>query len=431
MVIIKCCMITLLFLVYVSIASAGGDDDVVVGKKQEVSYDSRSLIIDGKRELLYSGSIHYPRITPDKWPEILHKAKKGGLNIIQTYVFWNVHEPEKGKFNFEGNYDLVKFIKLIQEHGMYVTLRVGPFIQAEWNHGGLPYWLREVPKIIFRCDNEPFKYYMEKYVTMIIDLMKKEKLFAPQGGPIVLAQIGMSGENNKIFTSDETSSVKWATKENGPAPAISWFKASFQAPEGNDPVVAKMSGMKKGMVWINGKSIGRYWMSFLSPLGQPTQSEYHIPRSFIKPSKNLIVVFEEEPGTLIENIEIMTVNRDTICSYIEEFYPPDVKSWARKGSKITKVVDLLQTGANLDCPDNKVVSAVEFASFGDEVDGVCGNFAPGKCTSPASKEVVEKLCVGKPSCIVPMDKGLFIKGQDACPDIKKHLAIQLKCVEKA
>lgn len=107
------------------------------------------------------------------WPGILDKARRGGLNVIQTYVFWNAHEPEKGKvkcyihhansdyswcvastyiirlinvptcvlvcfimqFNFEGKNDLVKFIKLVQEKGMYVTLRVGPFIQAEWNHG--------------------------------------------------------------------------------------------------------------------------------------------------------------------------------------------------------------------------------------------------------------------------------------------------------
>lgn len=158
------------------------------------------------------------------WPNIIKRAKQGGLNTIQTYVFWNVHEPEQGKvifkdyktkenndmkifimhclegsffllkqFNFSGRADLVKFIKLIEKNGMYVTLRLGPFIQAEWTHGyvymlcylilykftmilvfwvlmwhvswlwlwwnirGLPYWLREVPGIFFRTDNEPFK----------------------------------------------------------------------------------------------------------------------------------------------------------------------------------------------------------------------------------------------------------------------------------
>ncbi|EOA19142.1 hypothetical protein CARUB_v10007813mg, partial [Capsella rubella] len=138
------------------------------------------------------------------WPSIIDKAKTGGLNSIQTYVFWNVHEPEQGKYDFSGRFDLVKFIKLIHEKGLYVTLRLGPFIQAEWNHGGLPYWLREVPEVYFRTDNEPFKEHTERYVRKILGMMKQEKLFASQGGPIVLGQI----EN-------EYNAVQLAYKENG------------------------------------------------------------------------------------------------------------------------------------------------------------------------------------------------------------------------
>ncbi|CAI0557697.1 unnamed protein product [Linum tenue] len=65
-----------------------------------VTYDARSLIINGKRELLFSGSIHYPRSTADMWPKLLEDAKRGGINVIQTYVFWNIHEPEEGKVMF-------------------------------------------------------------------------------------------------------------------------------------------------------------------------------------------------------------------------------------------------------------------------------------------------------------------------------------------
>lgn len=124
---------------------------------KKVTYDGTSIMVDGKRELLFSGSIHYPRSTPDMWPDLIRKSKEGGLNTIQTYVFWNLHEPVEGKLDFEGNNDIVKFIRLIGENDMYVTLRLGPFIQAEWNHGGLPYWLREVKNISFRNDNDPFK----------------------------------------------------------------------------------------------------------------------------------------------------------------------------------------------------------------------------------------------------------------------------------
>ncbi|XP_061352366.1 beta-galactosidase 14-like [Gastrolobium bilobum] len=144
------------------------------------------IILETKKKL---GTFIEFHIGMQMWPDLIDKSKRGGLNLIQTYVFWNVHEPEKGKFQFDGRYDLVKFIKLCHEKGMYVTLRVGPFIQAEWNHGGLPYWLREVPDIIFRSNNEPFKRHMKEYLSTIIDKMKEEKLFASQGGPIILAQI--------------------------------------------------------------------------------------------------------------------------------------------------------------------------------------------------------------------------------------------------
>ncbi|KAM7259474.1 hypothetical protein ACFE04_015215 [Oxalis oulophora] len=112
----------------------------------------------------------------------------------------------------------------------------------------------------------------------------------------------------------------------------SGWQASFQAPEGNDPVVCCEDVWHKEGYGLD--KWEKHWLLLdVVPLSTwSTNTIRHIPRSFIKPLKNLIVVFEEEPGALIENIEIMTVNRDAICSYIEEFYPPDVKSWARKGS---------------------------------------------------------------------------------------------------
>ncbi|CAK8533578.1 unnamed protein product [Lathyrus sativus] len=71
------------------------------------SYDYKAITINGQRKILLSGSIHYPRSTPQMWPDLIQKAKEGGLDVIQTYVFWNGHEPSPGKYYFEGNYDLV------------------------------------------------------------------------------------------------------------------------------------------------------------------------------------------------------------------------------------------------------------------------------------------------------------------------------------
>ncbi|KAK8506257.1 hypothetical protein V6N13_100309 [Hibiscus sabdariffa] len=176
-----------------------------------VTYDHRALIIDGKRRMLISGGIHYPRATPQMWPDLIAKSKEGGADAIESYTFWNGHEPVKGQYNFEGRFDLVKFVKLVGDSGLYFLLRIGPYVCAEWNFGGFPVWLRDIPGIEFRTDNEPFKREMQRFVTKIVDLMREEKLFSWQGGPIILLQIeneygnmeGSYGQKGKEY-------VKWA-----------------------------------------------------------------------------------------------------------------------------------------------------------------------------------------------------------------------------
>lgn len=69
------------------------------------------------------------------WPDLIKKAKEGGLNTIETYVFWNAHEPVYRQYDFSGNYDLVRFIKTVQAEGLYAILRIGPYVCAEWNYG--------------------------------------------------------------------------------------------------------------------------------------------------------------------------------------------------------------------------------------------------------------------------------------------------------
>lgn len=157
--------------------------------KASVSYDHKAVIINGQKRILISGSIHYPRSTPEMWPDLIQKAKDGGLDVIQTYVFWNGHEPTQGNYYFQDRYDLVRFIKLVQQAGLYVHLRIGPYVCAEWNYGGFPVWLKYVPGIEFRTDNGPFKAAMHKFTEKIVSMMKAENLFQTQGGPIILSQI--------------------------------------------------------------------------------------------------------------------------------------------------------------------------------------------------------------------------------------------------
>ncbi|XP_073027816.1 beta-galactosidase 13-like [Primulina eburnea] len=801
-----------------------------------VTYDGRSMIINGSRELLFSGSIHYPRSTPEMWTDLILKAKEGGLNVIQTYVFWNIHEPVQGQFNFEGNYDVVKFIKLIWEHGLWVTLRVGPYVEAEWNMGGFPYWLKEVPNITFRSYNEPFMFHMKQYTEMVLNLMKKEKLFADQGGPIIMAQIeneynnvqlaykeaglkyvkwaadmavglyngipwvmckqrdapqtvistcngrqcgdtfpgpngpnkpslwtenwtaqyrvfgdspsmraaediafavarffarngtlnnyymyhggtnfgrtsssfvttryydeapldeyglkrepkfghlrdmhrafrlskkpllwgtqhvqkispnleittyekpgtnicaafltnnhtrapatinfrgvdyylpadsisilpdcktvvfntqtvvaqhssrnfhaskkakvtkwemykesipsikdmevksktpkelyaftrdtsdyawystsisfesrdlpmradilpvlqiaslghallafvngeyvgfghgsniekshvfskainlkhgvnditllamtvgfpnsgaymerrfagpravtlqglmsgtlditmnhwgqrvGVAGEKMQLYSEEGSSKVQWLPSK-GPGGAVTWYKGYFNAPEGTSPVAIRMTSMAKGMIWVNGQSIGRYWVSYLSAIDKPTQEEYHIPRSYLKRKGNLLVIFEETGGNP-DNIEILTVNRDTICSVITEYHPPHIKTWERKNNQFRAVVDPVKA-AHLTCPDKKVISTVEFVSFG-EAEGACGAFVRGKCDSSKAHKVVEEQCLGKTECTIPFQREVLVDADnDSCPDIAKTLAIQVRCAHSS
>ncbi|GFY98543.1 beta-galactosidase 15 [Actinidia rufa] len=155
----------------------------------EVSHDGRAITIDGQRKILISGSIHYPRSSTEMWPDLIKKAKEGGLDAVETYVFWNAHEPLRRQYDFTGNLDLIRFIKTIQAEGLYAVLRIGPYVCAEWNYGGFPVWLHNMPGIELRTANTVFMNEMQNFTTLIVDMVKKEKLFASQGGPIILSQI--------------------------------------------------------------------------------------------------------------------------------------------------------------------------------------------------------------------------------------------------
>ncbi|KAJ0903450.1 putative beta-galactosidase [Helianthus annuus] len=182
-------------------------------KPFNVTYDHRALKIDGQRRILISAGIHYPRATPQMWPDLIAKSKDGGADVIQTYVFWSGHEPVRQQYNFEGRYDLVKFVKLVGASGLYLHLRIGPYVCAEWNFGGFPVWLRDIPGIVFRTDNEPFKEEMKRFVKKIVDLMREESLFSWQGGPIIMLQIENEyGNIEESYGQKGKDYVKWAAK---------------------------------------------------------------------------------------------------------------------------------------------------------------------------------------------------------------------------
>ncbi|KAI3747727.1 hypothetical protein L6452_10338 [Arctium lappa] len=207
-----------------------------------VTYDGKAILINGRRRILISGSIHYPRSTPEMWEDVIMKAKQGGLDVIETYVFWNVHEPSPGNYNFEGRYDLVRFLKTVQKAGLYAHLRIGPYVCAEWNFGGFPVWLKYVPGISFRTDNEPFKWAMKGFTEKIVKLMKSEKLFESQGGPIILSQIENEyGALDKKFGAAGHNYITWAANMAvGLRTGVPWIMCKQD--DAPDPIINTCNG---------------------------------------------------------------------------------------------------------------------------------------------------------------------------------------------
>ncbi|XP_057795716.1 beta-galactosidase 16-like [Salvia miltiorrhiza] len=220
----------------------------------QVRYDGRSIIVDGHRKLIFSGSIHYPRSTPHMWPSLISKAKQGGLHAIDTYVFWNLHEPQQGQYYFSGRRDIVRFMKEVHSQGLYVCLRIGPFIEAEWSYGGLPFWLHDVPGIVFRSDNEPFKIHMQNFTTKIVNMMKSEKLFASQGGPIILSQIENEYQNvEKGFGDKGPPYVRWAAEMAvGLKTGVPWVMCKQD--DAPDPVINACNGLRCGETFVGPNS---------------------------------------------------------------------------------------------------------------------------------------------------------------------------------
>ncbi|MCD7462852.1 hypothetical protein HAX54_049468 [Datura stramonium] len=523
----------LLFVVFFSLASSS--------VRASLTYDDRAILINGKRRILISGYIHYPRSTPEMWPDLIQKAKDGGLDVIETCVFWNGHEPSPGKSGF-------------------------------WCRG-FPVWLKYVPGIKFRADNQPFKVVMQGFVEKIVNMMKSENLFEPQGGPIIMAQIeneygpveweigapgkpygkwaaemavsldtgvpwitckqedapdpvilamvstakilnlinpanlkcgqksglpvprqpaedvafavarfiqnngsffnyymhhrgtnfgrtaagrfiatsfdydapldeygaiyggwdnpkltysgnvklraginkismlsvavglpnvglhfetwnagvlgpvtlsglnegtrdltkqrwaykvGLKGETLSLYTLSGSSSVKWVKElllaQKQP---LTWYKATFDAPEGNDPLALDMGSMGKGQIWINGKGVGRHWPGYVAcgncgecnyaglysekkcqtNCDQPSQRWYHVPRSWLKPRGNQLVVYEEWGG---DPVGISFTRRSTarVCADIVGGQP-SLKNWHAAASGKS---NYLQPKAQLWCP---------------------------------------------------------------------------------
>lgn len=179
-----------------------------------------TFLLNNRSFVVKAAELHYPRIPRAYWDHRIKMCKALGMNTICLYVFWNIHEQREGEFDFSDNSDVAAFCRLAQKNGMYIIVRPGPYVCAEWEMGGLPWWLLKKKDIRLR---EPDPYFMER--VEIFEQRVAEQL-APltiqNGGPIIMVQVeneyGSYGEDKKYVGQIRDVLRKyWYTNGRGPA----------------------------------------------------------------------------------------------------------------------------------------------------------------------------------------------------------------------
>ena len=157
-------------------------------QKHTFTLGTSDFILDGKPFQIISGEMHPARIPEEYWRHRIKMAKAMGCNTIAAYIFWNYQEPSEGVYNFStGNHNISKFIKIVQEEGMWLILRPGPYVCAEWELGGIPPYLLRIPDIKVRCMDPRYMQAVEKYIGKLAAEIKPYQI--SNGGPIILLQV--------------------------------------------------------------------------------------------------------------------------------------------------------------------------------------------------------------------------------------------------
>jgi beta-galactosidase len=143
--------------------------------------------LDGHPYQILSGEMHYPRVPRAYWRDRFRKARAMGLNTITTYVFWNIHEPRPGVFDFSGQKDVAEYIREAQQEGLNVILRPGPYVCAEWDMGGYPSWLLKDHSLVLRSTDPKYIAAMNAWFTRLA--REISPLLLQNGGPIIAIQV--------------------------------------------------------------------------------------------------------------------------------------------------------------------------------------------------------------------------------------------------
>ncbi len=235
------------------------------------------FLLDGKPFQIISGEMHYPRVPRPYWRQRMRLMKAMGLNTLTTYVFWNLHEPKPGEFDFSGNLDIAEYIRTAQQEGLWVILRPGPYICSEWDFGGFPAWLLATPDMKVRSTDPRFLAAVERYMKRVGQ--EVAPLQITHGGPIIMTQVeneyGSFGDDKTymnairrmivdsgfdvtLYTADGASRLAQGTLPDLPA-AI-----NFGASDSPEKEFARFDQFRQNVP----KMCGEYWVGWFDAWGQ-------------------------------------------------------------------------------------------------------------------------------------------------------------------
>lgn len=150
-------------------------------------WQGEHFLLDGKPFQIIAGDMHYARVPRQYWRDRMRKMRAMGLNTLTTYVFWNLHEPEPGRFDFSANLDIAAYVRMAQEEGLWVILRPGPYICSEWEFGGFPAWLLKTPDMKVRSADPRFLRAAENYMKQVGRQLAPLQI--TRGGPVIMVQV--------------------------------------------------------------------------------------------------------------------------------------------------------------------------------------------------------------------------------------------------
>ncbi|HEY3481784.1 MAG TPA: beta-galactosidase [Streptomyces sp.] len=169
----------------------------------QLRIDPDGFRLDGEPFRVIAGGLHYFRVHPAQWADRLRKARLMGLNAVDTYVPWNLHQPEPGRFLLDEGLDLPRFLELAAAEGLHVLLRPGPYICAEWEGGGLPSWLLAEPGIRLRGNDPRYLAAVDAYFEALLPVVLP--YLATNGGPVLAVQV----ENEYGAYGDDTAHLRY------------------------------------------------------------------------------------------------------------------------------------------------------------------------------------------------------------------------------